>query len=597
MTSHTDCCGLSLCRMPPHPSLIAKINEQKSKMEAAGRGAVPMRAALRVEASRPGFNDGLIIPGERAPAGTSLRTARRQAADRAPLRGTVRIIVVLVEFSDQAIAQPVAHYERLFFSQGQIPSGSVREYFAEVSNSAIDVVGQVVGPYKLPKTLAQYAHSDSGTGTAFPNARTMAAYALQAANADVNFAPFDNDGNGYVDAFIVVHAGPGAEVTGNPGDIWSHKWVLPSEAAVDGTRVFAYLTIPDDARIGVCCHEIGHLVFGWPDLYDTDGSSEGLGNWCLMAGGSWNNNGDTPAHPSAWCKAQQGWVSVDNRTTNGNVTVDSVQSSHTVLRLWKNGSPGQEYFLVENRRKTNFDAHLPGEGLLVFHVDESIDGNSDEAHPQVALAQADGKNQLGNGSNRGDGGDCYPGQSDNRSFTAASNPSSRSYGGVDTCVSITSISASASSMTARVSVRCKAKETFGGKSLLKEKIEKDKLEHEKPFREKPHLKDFEKPITDKMSGYEKPPVFEKGFDKPQDGGFGFGGPPRAASEGSDALAERVRELESVVASIRPFIGQELRPDLRAGALIEEDDVEAVQTEMHKGGAQAKRLYDTKPRET
>jgi hypothetical protein len=37
-------------------------------------------------------------------------------------------------------------------------------------------------------------------------------------------------------------------------------------------------------------HELGHLLLGQPDLYDTDYSSRGTGRWDLMAGGSWNNN-------------------------------------------------------------------------------------------------------------------------------------------------------------------------------------------------------------------------------------------------------------------------------------------------------------------
>ena len=142
----------------------------------------------------------------------------------------------------------------------------------------------------------------------------MARDAALAADADVNFAPYDNDGNGYVDAFIVIHAGAGAEETGSSNDIWSHKWVLAGgEYVADTTKIFAYLTVPEDSRIGVCAHELGHLLFGFPDLYDTDYISEGIGNWCLMAGGSWNGGGDMPAHPSAWCKANQGWVSVEQR--------------------------------------------------------------------------------------------------------------------------------------------------------------------------------------------------------------------------------------------------------------------------------------------
>ena len=42
----------------------------------------------------------------------------------------------------------------------------------------------------------------------------------------------------------------------------------------------------------MCAHELGHLLFGFPDLYDPDGTSEGIGDWCLMSGGSWNGGGD-----------------------------------------------------------------------------------------------------------------------------------------------------------------------------------------------------------------------------------------------------------------------------------------------------------------
>jgi len=132
----------------------------------------------------------------------------------------------------------------------------------------------VVGPLRLPQTMATYAHGAAGTGLALPNAQTMARDAVLAADPNVDFTPYDNDGNGYVDAFIVIHAGAGGEVTGNSNDIWSHKWVFNNGALnADGTKVFGYLTVPEDCKIGVCAHELGHLLFGWPDLYDTDESS------------------------------------------------------------------------------------------------------------------------------------------------------------------------------------------------------------------------------------------------------------------------------------------------------------------------------------
>ena len=108
------------------------------------------------------------------------------------------------------------------------------------------LAGEVVGPYRLPRTLAVYAGGKAGTDNPEPNARTMARDAAMLANADVDFAPYDNDGNGFVDAFIVVHAGPGAEETGDENHIWSHKWVLTGGAVQ--RRRHEDLRLPDDSR-------------------------------------------------------------------------------------------------------------------------------------------------------------------------------------------------------------------------------------------------------------------------------------------------------------------------------------------------------------
>ena len=184
---------------------------------------------------RPGFNDGLILPGSEYPLGTSLRAVRRAAADRAPLRGLVRVIVVLVDFSDAPMGDDAGSLSGSLLLDRRDPTGSVREYFTEVSHGLLTLTGEVVGPYRLPRTLAAYAGGQSGTDNPEPNARTMARDAAVRANVDVNFAPYDNDGNGFVDAFIVVHAGPGAEETGSTGHIWSHKWVL-TERSVQRRR-------------------------------------------------------------------------------------------------------------------------------------------------------------------------------------------------------------------------------------------------------------------------------------------------------------------------------------------------------------------------
>ena len=460
------------CCVAPSPELRERIREiSRSINERAGG----LSRVVFQPRQRPGFNDGLIVPGTEYPLGTPLRTIRRAAASRAPLRGTVRVIVVLADFSDAPLTASGDHFRDLFFSTGKIRTGSVREYFSEVTQGLLTLDGEVVGPYRLPRTLAAYAGGKAGTDNPVPNARTMARDAAELANADVNFAPYDNDGNGFVDAFIVVHAGPGAEETGNEGHIWSHKWVLTGDPyKADGTKIFAYLTIPENCKIGVCAHELGHLVFGWPDLYDTDGSSEGLGNWCLMGGGSWNGSGNTPAHPSAWCKVNQGWVSAIKPTSNGVVTIGDVKTTKKVYKLWKNGAAGKEYFLVENRQQKGYDEKLPGNGLLVYHVDEAIDGNEDENHPFIKLLEADAKNHLRDGANRGDAADAYPGTSKNVQLTSTSTPASTSYAGVDTSVTITEIGPSGPTMRVRIGVKGPARSSAAKRPAAKRPKRKSK---------------------------------------------------------------------------------------------------------------------------
>jgi immune inhibitor A len=438
---------------PPHPSLRRKLKSTLASLKRAAGDSVAAERITLGHARTVGLDDGAIYPGDAFPLGTSIAPVRRAALARAPLTGEVRVLVLLVDFPGEAMKRKKKSFEKLFFSIGELKKGSVREYFREVSNHTIDIVGEVVGPLRMPKKQKAYAHGASGMGHTEPNARTMARAAAVAADPLADFDLFDNDGDGFIDAFIVVHAGKGAEVTGSKHDIWSHKWVLPGGALeADGKKIYAYLTVPEDCKVGVCCHELGHLLFGWPDLYDTDGSSEGIGNWCLMAGGCWNGNGKTPAHPSAWCKASQGWISVVNQKSNETVKIVDVKTGFEAYRLWKNGRPGSEYFLVENRQRAKFDSKLPGDGLVIYHVDEAIDDNSNEAHPKVALVQADGKRQLEKAINQGDAGDPYPGSTKNRSFDATSDPDSRSYGGMPTAVSVTSIGASGASIRVKLVV-------------------------------------------------------------------------------------------------------------------------------------------------
>ncbi len=85
--------------------------------------------------------------------------------------------------------------QELLFSKGTSKTGSVHDYFRNVSNGLLEVEGVVVGPYTLPLELRKYANGEQGLGTTKPNAQTMAQHAAEAANVDIDFSQFDNAGN------------------------------------------------------------------------------------------------------------------------------------------------------------------------------------------------------------------------------------------------------------------------------------------------------------------------------------------------------------------------------------------------------------------
>ena len=232
-----------LCAVAPSPQLRERMREQLGNL----RENADLPLSLAREPRLPGFNDGTILPPSSFPAGTPLSTVRNAAADRAPLRGTLRVIVVLVDFTDKRVRAAAARFEDLFFSTGHMPTGSVTEYYQDVTGGLIDIAGEVVGPFTMPQTLAWYANGNYGIGkpSGEPRANILAEDAAKAADPSVDFGPYDNDGNGYVDAFIVVHAGAGGEETGQPG-----RHLVAQVGAARGVRRRRHqgLRLPDDPR-------------------------------------------------------------------------------------------------------------------------------------------------------------------------------------------------------------------------------------------------------------------------------------------------------------------------------------------------------------
>ncbi|OAA31447.1 hypothetical protein AT15_08105 [Kosmotoga arenicorallina S304] len=367
-----------------------------------------------------------------------------------PTSGIVKFPVILINFSDTATSFEAADFDELFNGVGY----SVKDYYLEVSGGVIELQFTVIGWFNASKTHDYYGENDIWGYDKHP--QELVSEAIIAADPYLDYSEFDNDGNGSVDAVIVVHQGNGEEASGNPTDIWSHQFYAPTSTD-DGVTASKYTIQPetlfDDINtIGVICHELGH-IFGLIDLYDTDYSSDGIGNWGLMGTGSWNGltrPGDSPAHFSGWSLLKLSWVSETNLNGYiGEYTFKPVETNRIVYTFDNPDRKNIEYFLMENRRKIGYDTALPGEGLIIYHIDEMAN-QSDDTHRKVDVEEADGDNALDYyiyyGNDRGSSGDPFPGSSNNTAFAQHTNPDSKFYDGFS-LLKLTSISEFASDIT------------------------------------------------------------------------------------------------------------------------------------------------------
>lgn len=331
---------------------------------------------------------------------------------------------------------------------------------------------------------------------------------LKAADEQVDFSQYAE--NGEVPTVFIVHEGTGAEFSRDPAQIWSHKWNILSalyygkyyetgkpadvhagmnqgawvnktvaeDLTYDGVIVNNYniqpaiggnvagfdtatgkyddsmKTGPFPAQTGVYAHEFGHAL-GLPDFYDTAYSSEGVGNYSMMAGGSWMRypdnaaySGNSPTHFDPFSKIFLGWANpIEVKPEDGvqEITLPAINKAkddNGIVKMEVPGSNGTEYFLFENVQQDGFNKGLirQGEnahGLVAWHVDENIINlyqtagfrpnnvenwmnkrfqyNQSETasdgtvvtHYGLSVVQADGKYDLEKNVNRGDAGDFF----------------------------------------------------------------------------------------------------------------------------------------------------------------------------------------------
>ena len=348
---------------------------------------------------------------------------------------TFFVPLLLVDFPDYAYEYPMQTFEDIMNQEGYTypgaeNSGSFRDFYQEISYGEFLPHSIIADWVRAPNPHGYYAYSNPD---GYAHVRELVRYVVDAVeDQGFDWSKFDNDGNGNVDAMNLIHAGPGAE-EGDYSNIWSHKWNLGNNSVeYDGVQINSYTMNPEIqsgtiVAIGVLCHEFGHAL-GLPDLYDTDYSSSGAGKLALMASGSWGTSNTSPWYPSAmnaWCKNQLGWVNTVELTDDqSGVSIEKSYSSNLVYRM-SHPTVSAEYWLIENRQKAGTDTLMPQPGLTIWHISDDITNNNNEPYYRVGLEQADGLFALENGG-PSNGGDVYPGTSDNREFSHSSMPNTTS---------------------------------------------------------------------------------------------------------------------------------------------------------------------------
>ncbi len=448
-------------------------------------------AELQFLATRP-TAEALPTLGVAAQRGVDTRSqrsvTRSKALSTTRAEGSVRGIVILVEFADQKFTYTNSDFHSMLNDENYSANGgtgSARDFFVDNSMGRFQPSFDVVGPYTLSEPMKYYGGNDSEGVDQRP--RTMVAEACELADAaGLDFSQYDSDSNGFVDMVFVFYAGYNEAEGAHADTLWPHMWSLSKAENYDGKRVYVYactselrgsLNSPKRdvmAGIGTFTHEYGHTL-GLVDSYDTTaekgGESSGLNTFDIMSTGSYNNDGSTPPYYCAYQRYHLGWLEPQHITSVDNYELEGIGTNSAYI---VETEVEDEYYLLEYRNSTergmrkwdgyigyNFDANRhfgDVNGLFITHIDRSanlVNGlsaairwqsnepnailahecarvvYSDHSVVSVDMESANYPRQLQSM--------IFPGHTGNDTFTPTSSPAAKSWAGVDLPIKLSNI--------------------------------------------------------------------------------------------------------------------------------------------------------------
>lgn len=315
-----------------------------------------------------------------------------------------RQMVILVSFADVTFQSedPQAMYNAMFNEHGYNKydgAGCIADYFREQSQGRFNVEFDVFGPIQVD-AKARYEGSMSAYSGAEVFAEAMDKFFFQ--NVYHNFSVYDWDGDGRIEQVIIVYAGYSGNQTGKTDYIWPNTRLIDGVETFDRHKIRSYSASGElwsnnaSCGIGTICHEYSHC-FGLPDIYPTTmsvGYSSVVDQWDLMDNGNITNQGWCPPNYSPLEKMLLGWGKPIELESDAEIEgMKPISEGGPFYRISHTKS---EYYLLENRQWSGWDAGVPGQGLLVWHVNYDRDAwyynrvNNVHGEPNCHLVAADG---------------------------------------------------------------------------------------------------------------------------------------------------------------------------------------------------------------
>ena len=321
---------------------------------------------------------------------------RRAAADqsakrKAIFRGQRRQLVVLAQLPDIPFKQRqdslLTTWKDIFNNSEALDStftGSVHDYFYSQSDGLFSVSFDLQY-VELSQPASHYASTQKDDeASQFLVKEVMDSLLLR----DIDWSQYDWYHDGEVSQLLIVYSGKGSKYGGFGPDItiWPHQWWLSFhenlETADDADRcepvsftyqaksyfVDRYCAVQEIdyqnfyGNMGTLCHEYSHCL-GFPDFY---ASGAVVGKWDLMDNGYVGNK---PVGYSAHERMFMGWNEPVELKMDTVITQMKVLSDSYEAYLIRNDGHADEYYIVENRRRKGWDSVLPGDGVVIFHVD------------------------------------------------------------------------------------------------------------------------------------------------------------------------------------------------------------------------------------